>query len=65
MSDLQFSLIVIGVHCYYGYTASGGPVGVGRATAKSMVINAVGVHVIGMIGTQIFWGKNPRAPVGG
>ena len=23
------------------------------------------VHVIGMVGTQIFWGANPRAPIGG
>jgi phospholipid/cholesterol/gamma-HCH transport system permease protein len=72
-ADVLFSLIkgismatmIVLVGCYYGYTAGGGPVGVGRATAKSMVLNAVGVHIIGMIGTQIFWGKNPRAPVGG
>jgi phospholipid/cholesterol/gamma-HCH transport system permease protein len=58
------TLIVI-VGAYYGYTASGGPVGVGTATAKSMVLNVVGVHLIGMLGTQIFWGANPRAPIGG
>jgi phospholipid/cholesterol/gamma-HCH transport system permease protein len=71
--DLLFSLIkgmamavvIVIVGCYYGYTASGGPVGVGTATAKSMVVNTVGVHIIGMIGTQIFWGANPRAPIGG
>ena len=44
---------------------SGGPVGVGRATAKSMVANIIGIHAIGMLGTQIFWGSNPRAPIGG
>ena len=43
----------------------GGPVGVGTATAKSMVLNIVLVHLIGMVGTQIFWGSNPRAPTGG
>ena len=43
----------------------GGPVGVGTATAKSMVLNIVLVHLIGMLGTQIFWGANPRAPIGG
>jgi phospholipid/cholesterol/gamma-HCH transport system permease protein len=56
---------IVLVACYYGYNASGGPVGVGRATAKSMVLNLVLVHVIGMLGTQIFWGANPRAPIGG
>jgi phospholipid/cholesterol/gamma-HCH transport system permease protein len=71
--DLLFSLIkamvmatvIVLVGCYYGYTASGGPVGVGTATAKSMVLNIVLVHLIGMLGTQIFWGANPRAPIGG
>ena len=60
-----FAVLVTFVHCYYGYNASGGPVGVGRATAKSMVLNLVLVHIIGMLGTQIFWGGNARAPIGG
>jgi phospholipid/cholesterol/gamma-HCH transport system permease protein len=71
--DLLFSLIkamamatvIVLVGCYYGYNASGGPVGVGTATAKSMVVNIVSVHLIGMLGTQLFWGANPRAPIGG
>jgi phospholipid/cholesterol/gamma-HCH transport system permease protein len=60
----EATLIVL-VGCYYGYNAQGGPVGVGTATAKSMVLNIVGVHLIGMLGTQLFWGANPRAPIGG
>jgi phospholipid/cholesterol/gamma-HCH transport system permease protein len=72
-TDLIFSLIkgmamatvIVLVGCYYGYTASGGPVGVGTATAKSMVFNIVAVHILGMLGTVIFWGANPRLPIGG
>jgi phospholipid/cholesterol/gamma-HCH transport system permease protein len=72
-TDLIFSLVkgmvmatvIVLVGCYYGYTASGGPIGVGTATAKSMVFNTVAVHIIGMLGTVIFWGANPRAPIGG
>jgi phospholipid/cholesterol/gamma-HCH transport system permease protein len=72
-TDLLFSLIkgmtmataIVLVGCYYGYNASGGPVGVGEATAKSMVLNLVAVTLIGMLGTQVFWGGNPRAPIGG
>ncbi|PZR67793.1 MAG: ABC transporter permease [Solirubrobacterales bacterium] len=71
--DLLYSVIkgmvmataIVLVGCYYGYNASGGPVGVGTATAKSMVLNIVLVHLIGMLGTQLFWGANPRAPIGG
>jgi phospholipid/cholesterol/gamma-HCH transport system permease protein len=71
--DLMYSVIkgmsmataIVLVGCYYGYNASGGPVGVGTATAKSMVLNIVLVHLLGMLGTQLFWGANPRAPIGG
>ena len=71
--DLLYSVIkgmtmataIVLVGCYYGYNAGGGPVGVGTATAKSMVLNIVLVHLIGMLGTQVFWGANPRAPIGG
>ncbi len=72
-TDYLYSLIkgmtmattIVLVSCYYGYNASGGPVGVGTATAKSMVLNLVLVTLIGMLGTQVFWGANPRAPIGG
>jgi phospholipid/cholesterol/gamma-HCH transport system permease protein len=71
--DLLYSVLkgmfmataIVLVGCYYGYTAGGGPVGVGTATAKSMVLNIVLVHLIGMLGTQLFWGANPRVPIGG
>ena len=62
---MVMATVVVLVACYYGYTASGGPVGVGRATAKSMVLNLVLVHVVGMLGTAVFWGGNARAPIGG
>lgn len=54
---------IVFVGCYYGYKARGGPVGVGWNTAKSMMLNMVLVHLIGMMGTQIFWGLSPRAPI--
>jgi phospholipid/cholesterol/gamma-HCH transport system permease protein len=72
-TDYLFSVIkgmtmataIVLVACYYGYNASGGPVGVGKATAKSMVLNLILVNVLDALGTQIFWGTNARAPVGG
>ncbi|WP_210492155.1 ABC transporter permease [Patulibacter sp. SYSU D01012] len=71
--DLLYSMIkamlmataIVLVGCYYGYNAGGGPVGVGTATAKSMVVNLMLVHLIAMLLTQVFWGANPRAPIGG
>lgn len=69
--DVLFSMIwtvvlgtiVVLVGCYYGYTASGGPVGVGMNTAKSMVVNMVLVSVVGLIAQQAFWGGFPNAPI--
>ncbi len=65
IKGMTMATAIILVGCYYGYTASGGPVGVGRATAKSMVLNLVLVNLIDMFGTQVFWGGNARAPIGG
>jgi phospholipid/cholesterol/gamma-HCH transport system permease protein len=65
LKAMAMATVIVLVGCYYGYNASGGPVGVGTATAKSMVLNIVLVHLVGMLGTQVFWGANPRAPIGG
>ena len=65
LKGMAMATAIVLVACYYGYNASGGPVGVGRATAKSMVLNLILVNVIDAFGTQIFWGTNARAPIGG
>jgi phospholipid/cholesterol/gamma-HCH transport system permease protein len=65
IKGMAMAIVIVLVGTYYGYTAGGGPVGVGTATAKSMVLNTVAVHVIGMLGSQVFWGANPNAPIGG
>lgn len=70
--DLLYSLIkglviaafVITTATFFGYTVRGGPVEVGRATARSMAVNIIGVTTISMVGTLIFWGANPRIPIG-
>jgi phospholipid/cholesterol/gamma-HCH transport system permease protein len=56
---------IVMVAMYYGYHASGGPVGVGTATAKSMILNLILVHLIGSLFTVMFWGLQPNQPVGG
>ncbi|WP_116200538.1 ABC transporter permease [Amycolatopsis circi] len=69
--DFLYSLVkvmamgttIVFVGCFYGYTASGGSVGVGRNTARSMMLNMVLIHVIGVLATQLFWGLNPNAPI--
>jgi phospholipid/cholesterol/gamma-HCH transport system permease protein len=60
---LGTSIVLISM--YYGYRASGGPVGVGTATARSMIVNLIWIHVANTVMTMIFWGLNPRSPIGG
>src|SRR5687768_4597084 len=47
IKGMVMATVIVLVGCYYGYTVTGGPVGVGAATAKSMALNIVLVHVIG------------------
>lgn len=56
---------VVLVGCYYGFRVRGGPVEVGQATARAMVVNLIGIHVIGILTSSLFWGGNPRLPIGG
>jgi phospholipid/cholesterol/gamma-HCH transport system permease protein len=59
------STVIVILAMFYGFRATGGPVGVGKATAKSMILNLILLHVIGAAMTMLFWGLSPNAPVGG
>jgi len=65
IKGMLMSTVIVLVGCYFGYHARDGPVGVGRATAKSMVANIIGIHLMGLVTTQLFWGSDPRSPIGG
>lgn len=56
-------LCLVVIACYFGYNAEGGPVGVGRATARSMMFNMVVVSVQTGIFYQLFWGVNIPLPI--
>lgn len=71
LSDLGFSLIkaavfaftIICVAVYFGWHVRGGPVGIGRAVAKTMALSLVLTVVINAILTEVFWGHNPNLPI--
>ena len=52
--------VIMVTHSYYGYTASGGPVGVGEAVGRSMRFSLISVNVIVMLGTLAIYGVNPN-----
>ncbi|NYI46244.1 phospholipid/cholesterol/gamma-HCH transport system permease protein [Nocardioides aromaticivorans] len=64
IKGMTMGTAIVFVACYYGYTVRGGSVEVGKNTARSMVLNMVLIHMIGALGTQLFWGLSPNAPIG-
>lgn len=62
---LVFSVIVIGVHCYYGYTASGGPAGVGVAVGRSVRTAIVCVNVVDFFLSLAIWGATTTVRIAG
>jgi phospholipid/cholesterol/gamma-HCH transport system permease protein len=56
--------VVALVGCYYGYRARGGAVGVGAATARSMMANLILVSVLNAIGDAAVFTR-ARVPIGG
>jgi phospholipid/cholesterol/gamma-HCH transport system permease protein len=53
---LVFAVTVILIHCYYGYTASGGPAGVGVAVGKAVRTSIVAINVIDLFLSMAIWG---------
>ncbi|WP_374999820.1 ABC transporter permease [Aeromicrobium sp. CTD01-1L150] len=62
---LVFAAVVTLVHCWYGFTASGGAQGVGEATGRAIRASIVAVVVLDMILTLLFWGGDPGVRISG
>jgi phospholipid/cholesterol/gamma-HCH transport system permease protein len=57
---ITIAVVVMTTHCYYGYTASGGPVGVGEAVGRSMRLSLVTIVVVVVLTGMAVYGKNPN-----
>lgn len=60
-----FALVVVLIHCWFGFTATGGPAGVGEATGRAIRADIVIVVLLDMILTLVFWGANPGVRISG
>jgi phospholipid/cholesterol/gamma-HCH transport system permease protein len=60
LEAIIITVVVMVTHCYYGYTASGGPVGVGEAVGRSMRLSLVSVQVVVLSGALALYGVNPN-----
>lgn len=54
-----FCVVVTLIHCYYGYFASGGPVGVGQASGRAVRGSFVMLMVMDLSMTIMLWGLQP------
>ncbi|WP_438861491.1 ABC transporter permease [Mycobacterium paragordonae] len=54
------AVVVMITHCYYGFTAAGGPVGVGVAVGRSMRFSLVAVVIVAMLASLALYGVDPN-----
>ncbi|MBI3722577.1 ABC transporter permease [bacterium] len=52
-----FGLVIAGVGCSEGLRATGGAVGVGKATRSSVILSYLLILILGYYGTSVFYGK--------
>ncbi|HEX2132541.1 MAG TPA: ABC transporter permease [Actinophytocola sp.] len=62
---LIFAIVIILVHCYYGYRASGGPAGVGVAVGRSVRTTIVTAAVLNFFIGFAVWGTNITVRIAG
>jgi phospholipid/cholesterol/gamma-HCH transport system permease protein len=62
---LVFAVVVILIHCYYGYHASGGPAGVGLAVGRAVRTSIVAINVIDLFLSMAIWGTNTTVRLAG
>jgi phospholipid/cholesterol/gamma-HCH transport system permease protein len=62
---LIFAVVVILIHCYYGYYATGGPAGVGVAVGRAVRTSIVAVNVVDLLASMAIWGTNVTVRLAG
>ncbi len=62
---LVFAVTVILIHCYHGYTASGGPAGVGVAVGRAVRTSIVAINVIDLFLSMAIWGTSTTVRIAG
>jgi phospholipid/cholesterol/gamma-HCH transport system permease protein len=62
---LFLSVAIILIHCYYGYTASGGPAGVGMAVGRAIRTSIVTVVVADFFLSLAIWGSTTTVRITG
>ncbi|MGZ4451951.1 MAG: MlaE family ABC transporter permease [Actinomycetes bacterium] len=62
---LVFAVVIILIHCYYGYNASGGPAGVGLAVGKAVRTSIVAINLVDFFLSLAIWGATTTVRIAG
>jgi phospholipid/cholesterol/gamma-HCH transport system permease protein len=62
---LVFAVVVVMIHCYHGYNASGGPAGVGVAVGRAVRTSIVAINVIDLMLSMAIWGTSTTVRLAG
>ncbi|MFD0902245.1 MlaE family ABC transporter permease [Actinomadura sediminis] len=60
-----FAVLVMLIHCYYGYNASGGPAGVGVAVGRAVRTSLVVINVADLMLGMAIWGTDTSVRIAG
>jgi phospholipid/cholesterol/gamma-HCH transport system permease protein len=60
-----FAIFITVIHCFYGYTTTGGPENVGRSTGRAIRASIVMIAVTDMLMTILFWGTSSGIKITG
>lgn len=60
-----FAILIILVHCYYGYYAKGGPAGVGVAVGRAVRTSIVAINILDFFLSLAIWGANTTVRIAG
>ena len=62
---LVFAAVIVMIHCYYGFNASGGPAGVGVAVGRSIRASIVVVNILDLLLGMAIWGSTTTVRIAG
>src|SRR5262245_232059 len=62
---MVFAVVIILIHCYHGYTASGGPAGVGVAVGKAVRTSIVAINIVDFFLSLAIWGATSTVRIAG
>lgn len=60
-----FALLVVLIHCWYGFNAHGGPAGVGIAVGRAIRTSMMAIVVVNLLLSFVFWGTTTTASLTG